>query len=190
MRHLKSFFSLLITFFLISDQAFALKVPSGLTWNIMPEVTFDFPLKKTGTKYQRELAQTIWSKNILVSSKADAASFVLIATAETKENDYYFTMFLSLKSDCLAAPNGDGQAHETDLFMTCPMRVIQKNKITKAVKNQYIQDYCYLNLDDEPGDLQKNHTEFAFDKKNQTVYFRTIMYGKHVPRCDRAIHLK
>ena len=169
----------------IPVSAFAINFPSGLSWKIMPEVTFNYA-NTTGTKEQRETVKTIWRNKL----KASDTAFSLLANAATQENNYYFSMLNSETSGCIAAPNGDGENLEPDAYSTCSMRVVQQNKISKQVKVQDLQNYCYLNLNDEPGELAKNHTEFAYDSKSKTVYFRTIMYGKHAPACDRAIRLK
>jgi hypothetical protein len=53
------------------------------------------------------------------------------------------------------------------------------------------EGFCYLNIDNNPDTpLAKNHTEFAFDARTETGYFRVIQHGKDVPSCHRAIKLE
>jgi hypothetical protein len=181
-----NYFLVLITTYLLSiNSTYAINFPNDLSWSTMPEITFNYPTK-TGTAKQKELIRQIWGKKL---QNKDTA-FVLLATSNTKDNIYHFSILNSERSGCIAPPNGDGTNNKQDTFSMCSIRISQQNKITKETKIQDIPNYCYLNLDDEPGELIKNHTEFSYDDKSKIAYFRTIMYGKHIPTCDRAIRLK
>ena len=163
----------------------AVKFPSNLNWKMMPQVSYNFPVK-TGTPELRATSDSIWKSKI----PKETAAFVLLSSVETKENQYIFTMLDSTFAGCVPPPNGDGTDTAMPLYSTCSMRVIQKNKITKKTTTQEIKDFCYLSLNCDPEELAKNHTKFAFDSKTNTAYFKTIMYGKHARECDREIRLK
>lgn len=161
------------------------KFPSGLKWKMIPEVSFNFP-EKTGTPAQRAAAQSIWGSKI----RANNAAFVLIEKVETPDSTITFTMMDTPSGECEPAPNGDGSSTETPMYSICPMTIIRQNKVTKKTTTEKLQNFCYLNLNDGPGELAKNHTELAYDAKTQTAYFRTIMYGKVAAECNRQIKLK
>jgi hypothetical protein len=68
---------------------------------------------------------------------------------------------------------------------------VGKNKKTGKVSVRDISEFCYLNNPDVTAEsLKNNHTEYAFDEKSKTVYFRTIMYGKHYAHCDRSVRVE
>lgn len=159
-------------------------------WQIMPEVTFNYPVQ-TGTKAQRDWAYAVWSKEINstpqspVNPRMRLPSFILIGGAETAANLYSFTS-LNAAGKCIDPPNGDGTSDAKHTYSVCPLKVMKRTKATGAGKVEIVKDFCYLN---DPDDMPRNHTEMAFDAKGKTAYFRVIMYGKHVPACDRAVNL-
>lgn len=177
-----------ITFFLaatLSIPAAAqanVKFPPGLKWQMMPAVYFNFYQKK-GTAAQKAAAQKIWASKISAKDPA----FVLIDKVVTADSEYTFTMLDRPGGDCLPPGNGAGM---NDMYSTCSMKVIQKVKATNKTSTRDIANYCFLHLDDGPGELAKNHTSMAYDEKSQTVFFRITQYGKHVAECNRQIKLK
>lgn len=154
-------------------------------YSVIPEVTFNYA-NKTGSKSEAQLVKKVWGNKL----KPTDTAFALITSVETPNNTYIFSMLNSENSGCIAAPNGTGSNAFVPLYSTCAMRVIQISKATKKAHFSDIPNYCYLNLNDEPGELAKNHTEYTYNEKTKTVHFRTIQDGKHIKTCDRSIKLQ
>ena len=166
--------------------------PKALEWKIMPEVVFNGPIGKSASREQK-MALGIWQREIMATPSAGGRqlpAFILLGTAAFDDYTYVFSMFNAANSKCQDPPNGDGTATAQPLYAKCPMRVISHNRKTGKQNFQDVPGFCYLNLDDAPGGLRGNHTQIAFDKPNKTVYFRTVMYGKHAPECDKSMKLK
>lgn len=159
-----------------------IKFPAGLKWQMMSAAYFNYSQQK-GTAAQKTEAQQIWKGKIVAGEPA----FVLIDKVSTADSEYTFTMLDTTGGHCIPPGNGAGME---DMYSTCPMKVIQKVKATNKTTSRDIAGYCFLHLDDGPGELAKNHTSMAYDAKSQTVFFRITQHGKPVPECNRQIKLK
>ncbi|GKS87006.1 hypothetical protein AVMA1855_22660 [Acidovorax sp. SUPP1855] len=175
-----------------------IKFPAELKWKLMPLVTFNSRQYISGNPEEKRLLEPIWKENIdstplnLVRNDGSRlGSFILYQTHENKENRYIFTMFSAFESKCEPPPNGPfaQKGYVPPMYSICPMRVIVEDKSTGRRKQKDFPNYCHLSIDDENTPLAQNHTEFAFDDKTGSAYFRVIQYGKRVPECDRALHL-
>ncbi|GKS92625.1 hypothetical protein [Acidovorax sp. SUPP2539] len=175
-----------------------IKFPPELKWKLMPLVTFNYPEYHDGTPEQKKLLEPIWKENIestpLNFNRNDGSrlgSFILYQTHEDRENKYIFTMFNAAKSKCEDPPNGPfvQKGYVPPMYSICPMRVIVEEKSTGRRKQKDFPNYCHLFIDDKNTPLAQNHTEFAFDDKTGSAYFRVVQYGKPAPECDRALHL-
>lgn len=176
-----------------------LAFPAGLKWEQMAITSFNFRVKTYGTIEQRRLAESIWQKRIdatppSIAHKGEGRmpSFILTSVHEDKELRYVFSSFSAAESGCEQAPNGPfvNQGSAPPMYSKCPMRVIVEEKSSGRRKLKDFADYCHLFVDDSDAPASENHTEFAFDDRTGSAYFRVIQYGKHAPECDRALHLK
>lgn len=172
--------------------------PAELNWEAMPVVTFDFSPWVSGTPAERKLAAKIWRKELDAIPTAEFQgrvkkypAFILLGASEDGAHRYIFSGLSAASVAyplCEDPPNG-GDEH-TSTWANCPMRVVIQNKETGVEHQEQFPDYClqYSYGSDRP--FAENHTEFAFDNKTKTAYFRVLQYGKHVPACDRAIRLQ
>lgn len=183
-------FALLLTAGLVvcTLPAAAQNAPGRTAWKQMPEITFNF-YSKTGTPQQAQTVREVWGNRL----RPRDVAFALLAEADTAENHYIFSMLNNSdnpNNNCLAPPNGDGTTRAQPTYSTCTMRVVQRHKASGRTTVRDLPNYCYLNLDDEPGNLARHHTEYAYDAASKTIRFRTIMYGRHTRECDRSIRLR
>lgn len=173
--------------------------PAGLKWQMMPLVTFSFPGYHEGTPPQRQLAGSIWGKDIdalpvndVKRDRSKFPAFVLLSpTFESSQFRYVFSSMSAAAAvyDKCEDPPNSAESH-TPMYSRCPMRVVIEDKATGQKTQQDFPRYCHLFLDDPDQPAAKNHTAVAFDPNTHTAYFRVIQYGKHAPACDRAIRLK
>ncbi|WP_156496451.1 hypothetical protein [Eikenella sp. NML01-A-086] len=183
-------FALLLTAGLVvcTLPAAAQNAPERTAWKQMPEITFNF-YRKTGTPQQAQTVREVWGNRL----RPRDVAFALLTEVDTTENHYIFTMLDNSDipgGTCLAPPNGDGTTRAQPTYSTCTMRVVQRHKASGRTTVRDLPNYCYLNLDDEPGNLARHHTEYAYDAASKTIRFRTIMYGRHTRECDRSIQLR
>ena len=185
---MKSFALLLTAGLVVCTLPAAAHNAQGRTaWKQMPEITFNF-YQKTGTPQQAKTVREVWGNRL----RPRDVAFALLTEVDTAENHYIFTMLDNNDipgGTCLPPPNGDGTTRTQPTYATCKMRVVQRHKASGRTTVRDLPNYCYLNLDDEPGNLAQHHTEYAYDAANKIMRFRTIMYGRHVRGCDRSIRL-
>ncbi|PKO29478.1 MAG: hypothetical protein CVU36_12585 [Betaproteobacteria bacterium HGW-Betaproteobacteria-9] len=166
--------------------------PAGLKWERMREVEFRYtpkPAHKFESKADDQAAQLIWSDEIRKSeaSTPKRNMFVLVATAQnSKDIPLTFSLIDMLDFDrCEPSSNGKDM---TNMFSKCLARVaignLQKPHIVE------FEGFCYLNLNFPETPVEKNNTQFAFDRATSTAYFRVIQYGNPVSTCNRMIKLE
>lgn len=166
------------------------QAPPGLNWKWMNEVIFGSQrLASSGTPQQHTLAFQIWAdtlgQSVVFGTGKRAASFVLIGSANEGGTEYVFSMF-TRAGTCEDPPNGSAGADVT--YARCPLRVTILAPGGQS-RSQDFSGYCYLNVDSADAPRASNHTEFAFDRRSSTAYFRVIQYGKTVSACSRSIRL-
>jgi len=172
--------------------------PAGLQWQMMPVVSFNFPVK-SGTPAERRLAEQVWKKELadLPSREfhdrvSQYPAFILVGAVEDQARRYIFSGLSAAYvayPECENPPNG-GDEH-TPTWSTCPMRVVVQDKATGAkLMQEDFPDYCLLSSHGPDDPPSENRTELAFDHTTKTAYFRVLQYGKHVKSCDRAIRFQ
>lgn len=130
------------------------------------------------------LALNIWDKEL---KTVDAALFpsVLQKTFNFEGKQYTFSILNSSFQDCEPPANGKDVV---DMYSICPLKVGRIDEKTFETNLSVHKNYCFLLVDNSPGD-KTNETQFLWDKKTRTAYFRVIQYGKVVPACNRAIRI-
>lgn len=161
----------------------------GSAWKMMDEVSYDYPRSKA-TPTAQALSDRIWAKELKKRNKNIAATFVLLGAETEGDNTYVFTMMDSSIMGCENPPNGDGTAKAQPLYSKCPLRVVKINNKTSQMDVKQYRNFCYLNLDDEPGERAKNHTLYSFDAKTKKLYLKTTMYGRNVKSCERTVDVR
>ncbi|WP_234267245.1 hypothetical protein [Hydrogenophaga sp. NFH-34] len=169
------------------------KFPNGLRWETMREVVYWYtPTKQKESQSPKDAAQAdaVWADEIRKAERQNPAVnlFVLLANATTSTGvSLTFSLLNLLDFERCERPMGGRSS--VDQYSKCLARVAvssqQKSHVVEFV------GFCHLNIvgsTDNPN--EKNHTEFAFDSRTNTGYFRVIQYGKEVSACRRAIHLE
>ena len=172
-------------------QPAQVQTPGDLNWKWMNEVVFDAPkLPSSGSAAQRELVSAIWANDLrrtVVSGTGQrAASFILVGEAGEGRAQFVFSMFSRVGSGCEDPPNGNSGANH--MYAKCPLRVTMITSDGRG-RSQDFPGYCYLNLDSTDHARTNYHTEFAFDRRSTTAYFRVIQHGRTVPECSRSIRI-
>jgi hypothetical protein len=168
------------------------KFPAGLKWEPMREVRFQDP-SKPGVKSlskDHEVAQAVWADEVKRSfEQAPAFSVgVLLAQARSARNTVLTFSLLNVMDFDRCEPPLNGK-DIVDMYSKCLARVHVGHTPQPVMKE--FAGFCYLHIDTNPATpLTKNHTEFAFDPRTGTGYFRVIQYGKEVPACRRSIRLE
>ena len=166
--------------------------PSVLRWKQMDMVSLNFH-----PKYQRSAedpanlasAKALWEgiyEPYLDQNKASPLFFLLSEYVGPNFKIVASLIDMPLDFD-RCEPPGNGSA-VTDMFSKCMVSLAIVGKTTLVSR---FDGYCFLHVDNDPNNpLSKNHTEFAYDPRTATAYFRTMQHGKVVPGCNRAIQLK
>lgn len=177
----------------------AVKFPAGLKWEMMKLAVFDDDyIKETVSPAEKNLAAEIWKEEIKAlpnnnfTNKRESSS-VLVGVFENDKYRYVFSSLWSGAHPECTAPSGTlGHSvvglENMQLYPTCPMRIVRMDKSSREIKTWKQKDFCFVHEDFKNTPLDKNHTEMAVS--GNVAYFRSIQYGKHVLRCDRAIQLQ
>lgn len=172
-----------------SDQV---RFPAGLKWEPMREVkVLDMP--KSGEVSKNPdvaVAHSLWMDEIKRSFKQAPNFSVSILLGQGRSANGTLLTFSQLNmmdfERCEPAMNGKDVV---DMFTKCLARVHVNQKPQPVVKE--FVGFCYLNIDNsQDNPLSKNHTEFAFEPRTNTAYFRVIQFGRDVPTCHRSVKLE
>ncbi|MBR5950631.1 MAG: hypothetical protein IKZ87_04280 [Actinomycetaceae bacterium] len=170
--------------------------PKGLKWQTMHFAAFDASpgvYKETVSDAEKKLAAQIWKKEIDENPEKNIdgtklSSEVLIYQFSDDNSSHTFTILnIPFQNGC--TPPGDDWRPDA-LYSLCPMRLVVEDKNNQKVSTRNFPKQCIMHMDDKDTPLRENHTEIAWDSPNSTVYFRIFQYGKHIPACDKVIHIE
>lgn len=169
------------------------KFPAGLKWEQMREVAYWYtPTRQKESQRATDATQAdaIWADEIrkAENQKPPVNLFVLLANAKSSTGVPLTFSLLDLL-DFERCERSMGGKDSVDQYSKCLARVA----IGTQPKSHVVEfdGFCHLNIvGDKDNPNEKNHTEFAFDARTNTGYFRIVQYGKDVPSCHRAIKLE
>lgn len=169
------------------------KFPSGLKWEQMREVAYWYtPTRQKESERSTDVTQTdaVWADEIRKAErqKPPVNLFALLANAKSATGvPLTFSLLNLLDFERCERPMGG--KNSVDQYSKCLARVAVGTQPKSHVVE--FDGFCHLNIvGDEHNPNEKNHTEFAFDARTNTGYFRIVQYGKDVPSCHRAIKLE
>lgn len=173
-----------------SDQV---KFPAGLKWEPMRAVEIRLtpkPITRSSGSKDEKIARAVWFDEVKRSEALvpPRNMFILLAQARSARNEVLTFSLLDILDFERCEPPLNGK-DVVDMYSKCLARVHVDRKPAPVVKE--FDRFCQLNIDNsEDAPLKKNHTEFAFEPRTNTAYFRVIQYGKAVPACHRSIKLE
>lgn len=172
-----------------SDQVI---LPQGLQWQRMESVdifTKEKPHVRSANPAFVTAVEHIWSDEVdsLLKRSNTFVQTALVARTEVRGQPVHFTI-IGLMDFERCQPPLDGK-DVVDSYSRCLARVaigpLQRAHVVE------FRDFCQLNIDFDPNTpLERNHTQFAFDRSTSTAYFRVIQRGQFVPACNRSIRLE
>ena len=174
----------------VQAQTGSSRAPGALNWKWMDEVTFDFKPRRSGTEAERTITGSIWAKELRsavdpLSGERDP-SFVLVGSAQHNGAHFFFSIYRSAKYACERPPNGSAGINH--MYSRCPLRVTLVTADGRMLSQDFA-GYCALNDDSVDIPRSRNHTEYTFDPRSGTAYFRVIQHGKVVPVCNRSVRI-
>ena len=169
------------------------KFPAGLKWEQMREVEVNDmpgPGDVGAKKPDVAVSHSIWMDEIKRSFK-EAPGFrvsILLGQAASKDGTLLTFSLINMMDFERCEPPLNGK-DVVDMYSKCLARV-HVNRKPQAVVKEFV-GFCNLHItNSKDNPLSKNHTQFAFDARTNTAYFRVMQFGKIVPACYRAIALE
>lgn len=153
-----------------------------IVFRVAPSIKQSYSHLPQGGPDDYALAKNIWADEIKQIRDSFPIS-VLQKTINFQGKQYTFSILDSGFQHCI--PPGNGK-YMVDMYSTCPLKIGRIDEKTLETSLVVKNDYCFL-LEGKTD--RTNETQFLWDKKNRTAYFRIIQHGVPVPACNRAIQL-
>ncbi|MFN3494016.1 MAG: hypothetical protein ACK40L_05870 [Hydrogenophaga sp.] len=166
--------------------------PQGLQWQRMPGFTIDATKSPAVRGSDPSLAQAverIWADEIakLRAEASPLLSFVIAARAEVRGQPVHFSVISLLDYERCEPPTNSKDA--VNMYDRCLARVAI-GPVERAHVVEF-RGFCHLNIaSDANAPLERNHTQFAFDRSTSTAYFRVLQQGRFVPECNRSVRVE
>lgn len=151
----------------------------------MHEAVFDSTVwPATATQEDVHIVQKLWAKELAARHQTPTGplpGFALIGDVREGAKRIVFSMFSAGGApSCESAPNGSASS---DIYVECRMRV--SSWPASAAQVIDLPGYCMIFAASET----HSRVEYRYDTPARTLHFRTIQFGKVVPRCTRSLKL-